>query len=342
MSQPNLFDYATSELSQDAFLAWLINWADESNKKHDEALNRCAVSFVRRLLQKDDSFSVHTVEVAIQWKKIDVSVLVNNEYFLVIEDKKGSKEHSDQLIRYSDIAREHYKDSEIRIELVYFKMEEQGQYSKVKDAGFTPFHRSEMLAILAEYIESTASTNLNNILVDYFSHLKGLDRKIKSYQVLPLEDWNPYSWHGFYAELQKHVGGEWGYVPNPSGGFLGFWWHWYDAVIDEKEFKIYLQLEQSKFIFKITSNIKEERGSVRSHFRKHLFLVAKELGIRISQYGRLGKYMGAAILNSEYRITNKEGLLDLDATMEKLKEMMKLMDGTKARIDKLQSVNITP
>ena len=34
---PNLFSYATSELSQDAFFAWLINWADDSYIKKDES-----------------------------------------------------------------------------------------------------------------------------------------------------------------------------------------------------------------------------------------------------------------------------------------------------------------
>ena len=40
--RPNLFDYATSELSQDAFLTWLIQWADEDYKDLDNSLNSCA------------------------------------------------------------------------------------------------------------------------------------------------------------------------------------------------------------------------------------------------------------------------------------------------------------
>nr|WP_260390277.1 hypothetical protein [Ornithobacterium rhinotracheale] len=35
--KPNLFQYATSELSQDAFLCWLIAWADAREKWKQEA-----------------------------------------------------------------------------------------------------------------------------------------------------------------------------------------------------------------------------------------------------------------------------------------------------------------
>lgn len=36
--------------------------------------------------------------------------------------------------------------------------------------------------------------------------------------------------------------------------------------------------------------------------------------------------MGVANLNSEYRITKENGLLDFEATVKKLKELMKLID----------------
>jgi hypothetical protein len=30
--KPNIFKYATSELSQDAFICWLLAWAKDENK----------------------------------------------------------------------------------------------------------------------------------------------------------------------------------------------------------------------------------------------------------------------------------------------------------------------
>jgi hypothetical protein len=49
MQPPNLFDFATSELSQDAFICWLASWADPSYRDDDEALH--ATAFLDRLLE---------------------------------------------------------------------------------------------------------------------------------------------------------------------------------------------------------------------------------------------------------------------------------------------------
>jgi hypothetical protein len=287
---------------------------------------------VQGLLDKDKSFSIETVEAGRQWNNIDVWALVNNRYFLVIEDKKGTKEHSDQLNRYSQLSKKHYEKSDIEIKLVYFKMEEQGKYSDIKEAGFSLFHRSKMLSILSDYINSTEQSIQNDIIVDYYGNLGNLDKKIKSYLTKPLNEWHWYSWQGFYSELQKQIGGNWEYVSNAAGGFLGFWWNWNYSKIDDKEFEYYLQLEQDKFVFKLYAYKENERREIRDFYRRHLFKKAKELNIGISQFGRLGAYMGVAKLNSEYRLTNENGLLDFQATVEKIKEIMKLIDGTEKEI----------
>lgn len=52
MAIPNIFDHATSELSQDAFLCWLISWADPEHKAADPELHEVARDFVRKLFQK--------------------------------------------------------------------------------------------------------------------------------------------------------------------------------------------------------------------------------------------------------------------------------------------------
>ena len=331
--RPNLFDYATSELSQDAFLTWLILWADKDFQEIDSSLNACAVSFVQALLEKDNSFAIENIETGRQWNDIDIWALVNNKYFIVIEDKKGTKEHSGQLNRYSEITRKHYEKSDIEIKLVYFKMEEQGKYRNIEDAGFSVFQRSKMLSILENYIDSTEKMKQNDIVFDYFNNLESLDKEIKSYSTNPLDKWRWYSWQGFYSELQKDIGdGEWGYVPNKAGGFLGFWWNRKYPNIDGKEFEFYLQLEQEKLVFKIYAYKENERREMRDFYRRHLYEKANELNIGIRQFGRLGRYMGVAKLNSEYRITDKNGLLDFPATVENLKGIMNLINETDKEI----------
>ena len=330
--RPNLFSFATSELSQDAFICWLITWAGKKHKSTDSGLNKLAVQFVQKLLGKDNSYAIDEVKVKRQWKKIDVSALVNGQYFLVIEDKKGTKSHSNQLNRYSELAKKHYKSSDIEVKPVYFKMEEQGDYTKVEEAGFSVFGRRDMLEILEPYFASSG-TPKNDIICDYYEHLKSLDEKIKSYSTKPLNEWNGwYSWQGFYAALQEHIGGNWEYVSNPAGGFLGFWWNWHYSKVDGKEFDYYLQLEQHKLIFKLYAYKANERREVRDFYRSHLYKKAKELNIDISQFGRISEYMGVARLKAEYRITDASGLLDLQATVENLRRIMQLMKETEKEI----------
>ena len=51
--RPNLFHYATSELSQDAFICWLAAWADPKFKEVDPRLYEVAQSFVVSMNQKE-------------------------------------------------------------------------------------------------------------------------------------------------------------------------------------------------------------------------------------------------------------------------------------------------
>lgn len=172
MKRPNIFKYATSELSQDAFLCWFIAWADKEQSKNDLFLHTTACCFVKELLEVSEDYEIKTVKVGRQWNNIDVWALVNDKYFIVIEDKKGTSEHSDQLKRYAEIARKKYEKSDIEVKLVYFKMEEQGKYKNIEKAGFSIFTREKMLSILTKCIEKEKVANvINHILNDYYATL---------------------------------------------------------------------------------------------------------------------------------------------------------------------------
>jgi hypothetical protein len=332
MNKPNLFDFATSELSQDAFIAWLLTWANKEYAETDKNLHACAVDFVRKLLNKDD-YVVETVKVKMQWKHTDVIAEVNNEFFILIEDKTGTSERKNQLKQYLELAVEYCKDKNMAVVPTYFKMEEQSNLSKVIATGYSIFTREKMLSILEKYHSGITTTNKNDILLDYCFRLKRIDANIASFNILPFEKWHWYSWMGFYSTIQKELGGNWDYVPNPSGGFLGFWWHWIVKTLDDKEFAVYLQLEQHKFIFKVEVNGHHDQSSkLRDYYRKPLFEVAKEQEIGIENYGKVGAYMGVAKLSGEYRIVTTEGLIDLPATIANLKKMEQLIDAVAAKL----------
>lgn len=327
-NKPNLFDYATSELSQDAFLAWLIQWSDKQFLEADSHLNQCAKLFLKELLGKDNSIKIEKVISGRQWNNIDVWALVNERYFLVIEDKKGTKEHSNQLKRYAELSKKHYEKKDIEVILVYYKMEEQSNFSNINESGFRVFDRNMMLDTLNDYYKSVPKNIQNDILTDYYENIWNLDKRINSFITLPLSKWDWYSWQGFYSALRKQIYGHWDYVPNRAGGFLGFWWHHKRIKNDILDIEFYLQLEQDRLTFKLISFNESQRKTSRDFYRNILFEKAKELNVKISRFGRLGKHMGVAKLNYEYRLTDENGLLDLGATITNLIGLMKLIDET--------------
>lgn len=102
----NIFEYATSELSQDAFLCWCANWFnDPSNPK----LQEMSIEMLKLFANVDEikSVSVHRQfckNVYIEDKKvpvkIDALIIVNGTVAVIIEDKTATSEHDDQIQRY--------------------------------------------------------------------------------------------------------------------------------------------------------------------------------------------------------------------------------------------------
>lgn len=107
--RPNIFDIATKELNQDAFITWLLQFADSKYKATDELLNECGKSFVYQLIRKQLSTfdqPILKVNAGRQWENIDVWAEINDKYLIIIEDKTNTSHHSNQLTRYKTAAGE--------------------------------------------------------------------------------------------------------------------------------------------------------------------------------------------------------------------------------------------
>ena len=119
--EPNLFNYATSELSQDAFLLWLLEWAKPENKPFDIELHSASQNFLRFLMGKDASYEICSVVCNKQWNHIDVFALVNDSVALIIEDKILTNEHGNQIERYRTMVNNYYAGKDIEVCSVYLK-----------------------------------------------------------------------------------------------------------------------------------------------------------------------------------------------------------------------------
>lgn len=313
---PNLFDFATSELSQDAFICWLLCWAAPDFQQTHPRLNACACDCLRACFEKhgmDCPAEIQSVEVSKQDESIDVLCVVNGTHAILIEDKTHTSQHSDQLERYFASIRNRGFAAD-NILPIYFKTRDQSDYGPVMSAGYQPFLRGDLLAILNryEFIES-------EIFQDFRACLNRIESEVNSFRSLPLSQWNWNSWIGFFGEMKKAFpDGNWGYVANPSGGFLGFWFSWQQNA--------YLQMEQEKFCFKIEVENGGEQAAERQ--RRHDAIMAAGLssGMKLKKPDRfgLGCYMTVCVLDEEYRKT-KAGLLDWDATVEFVRGLSTLL-----------------
>ncbi|MDX1260119.1 PD-(D/E)XK nuclease family protein [Exiguobacterium sp. K1] len=311
--KPNLFDYATSELSQDAFLCWLLKWGESSFHSVDEELNRIAIEFI------DEIFSLHgykrddeikQVRIIRQFKGLDVLAIIDEKYAILIEDKTFTSEHSGQLERYLEEVKTNISTRDLIPLPTYYKIIEQSNHQAIHKAGYQPFTRDRMIKILESHRRNLP---MNTIIDDYLHHLKRLDDDINSYQTLPIAEWTAFSWQGFYRDLQKRLNGKWGYVSNPSGGFWGFWWKG-----NEQQYH-YWQLEETVLRAKIEAKENPDIKAYRDMCMSTLMKDSSECDLKLKRPKRIstGKNMTIAY-RENYLQLQENGLLDFEKTVFEL------------------------
>ena len=322
---PNIFSFATSELSQDALFAWLLSWASPECAKTDASLHKVAVGFVRLVTGMQD-LAVNSISVTRQWEHIDIVADINEDKFLVIEDKTFTTRHSGQLERYKASAKERCSTYNRDACFSYIKTgnEPRRILKEVLDLGYRPVLRKDVLACLNEY------TGDNVILCNYRDHLKMIDEKTESFRKLHVKKWCGFAWEGFYKELEKEgLGIDWSYVDNASGGFLGAWWHWCSFPRG----KMYLQFEEKKLCFKICPDCpSQERVSIRNKCYNALIAMARDKIKKPDRFG-VGKYMTIGVIKEEKSVFG-DGMIDVKMVIHKLREYEKLVDECCAHLEK--------
>jgi len=321
-TNPNLFKYATKELSQDAFLCWLLEWGDAQYANSDPSMHKAGVHLVNGILSKHDIPPVTTprIEVIKQYKNIDILILLDDKYAILIEDKTDTKEHDDQLHRYNQTIIENFPNHNLL--RTYVKTGNQSSFSDVERYGFKKFLREDILECLKAGVAEGVK---NNIFIDFLDHIQSLDNDVKSYKTKPIEEWinewNP--WIGFYEELQKHLKDlEWDYVANPNGGFIGAWWHWNEWDGNN----VYLQIEQGNLCFKIEVENPETRADKRNLWHERLMSMPTGINLkRPTRFGN-GNYMTVAYVSLHDWMAQKNGTINLQGTLANLGQAENMID----------------
>ena len=318
--KPNLFNYATSELSQDAFLLWLLEWANPSNSEYDPELHLTSKVFLRRIIDVDDEFDIKSVVCKKQQYHIDVLAIVNNEIAVIIEDKINTQEHGNQIARYRQQL-ETALGSQYDIKCVYLKTGNEclTNLRKNADSGnFKIFMRRDLLRILEK------SDSDNAILRDFVSRIKFIEECTNQYKSKPYHEWMHIgvAWQGFYSWLEDNLGDylEWRYVSNPNGGFWGCYWHW--KWCKAFNFGIYLQIEQNRICFKADS--KPNMDCIKK-CREKIFSIALEKNLKIekSRFHK-GNFATICFVDTSYLFGN--GIFEEKEILAKISFLTKIID----------------
>lgn len=216
----NLYNYATSELSQDAFILWLLAWANPIEELSGDQLNLhvAAISFVRGLLGKTN-LEIDSIECIKQKDNIDVLAIINNNIALIIEDKTYTKEHK-QLERYSETVKAKYHSCS-ELHCVYYKSGNESfnsidkvkrrynEYIKNSAGQLKVFFKIMLREDILRLLRSIEKPVINNIFVDYVAHLDRLQGWSDSYKKGKIAGlWGNTAWQGFYMALEKVINAE--------------------------------------------------------------------------------------------------------------------------------------
>ena len=244
--RPNIFNYATSELSQDAIICWMIEWANSK----DAIMKEFAYDFIKTILNSHKKYSVdlnNLIEVKIkrQYNNIDILILLcfkDREVLpLIIEDKTYTMEHSDQLKRYYKFILEENKGNEKITEPlgIYYKsgFVYDNEIEKIAKEGYRIFDRSMMINLMKKHIDKIESDIFNNYY-DYLSGIELDEEEIK--KIIDKDDMENKSrvldaYEGQWIFMKKLFGNcPNGYMYNGSS-FGRPWTHW--MIVEDFEVK---------------------------------------------------------------------------------------------------------
>ncbi len=193
MKRNHIFNFAKSELSQDAFICWCLNWLNYE----DSELRALAVDLLKEFGEEDVSDNQEII-IKRQFKKIDILVVLkglNRVY--IIEDKVNSSERKKQLEEYEKKINELNEnekkdlriDENLEVKTVYFKTG--FHFSPDKNVKANKIIAGKMFKeILEKY------RNKNEILDNYYEYLvrklndyKNMENYLE-YELIPNERWN--------------------------------------------------------------------------------------------------------------------------------------------------------
>jgi hypothetical protein len=273
----NIFGYGTSELTQDAFICYLLSFAMRDYEAKDPVLASCARQLLRKMLNGQPAGELVVTDIKRQTDNVDVLVIVNGGTYIIIEDKTFSGTHGNQISLYEKAIGEKYNTTPV---CVYYKIVEQAH----PEPNAVNITRSDLLGIFSEY------SSQDTVYRSYIEYLKYIDCDVNSWRELPIGEWREkanHAYRGFFTHLTadniinsrgSDSSFDWYYVSNANGGFWCLWWYSrpgvlheiFPAACDYLE-NLYLQIEDDRIAVKLSLRDKDSGRDAAETVRRELF-----------------------------------------------------------------------
>lgn len=194
----NIFKYATKELSQDATVAWLVDCY------HFKETKEIGEKFIKEfILEKDEE--IKEVKIIRQHYKIDVFIQIETDkmsYNIIIENKRGTFLHDNQLRNYVNRVKENgkkiivllFKNSNIYpFEELQYEMEQQDIKKDIGNIDIEFKLRDAQSFLNALKIDTNHM--ILNMIIEYYREIIADNEKLKTYDwklQIKKQDWKEF------------------------------------------------------------------------------------------------------------------------------------------------------
>ena len=335
--QPNLYEFATKELAQDATLAYILAWADPEYKSY-QTLHALGRDLLKALLETKAMPlppTIRKVQVETQVNRIDILVRINpdndaNQIILLIEDKVNTTEHSNQIERYLETAEKKYGPDKNFV-AVYLKTGNESQRSLPSKEKCGRFLRPDLLKVLDGHRKTD-----NAIVENFREHLQKWEDETNQWKSLSNSE-KGWQVEGFYGALERELSKSprfgwcgWRYVSNRTGGFLGFWAGNNTCKVTGRPENLYLQIHN---VNRLTIRIGSGNGDkVSSGFMHRVFNALSNAQHGAFEVKKAGTFRGgdsAAVADISFGrgpwFAVDDNGINLDATVERLHQVQALL-----------------
>lgn len=319
----NIFSISAKEFTHEAFFTWLLSCATPKHAKDYPHLQKKACDFIQLLTGY--SKPIQSVEVKRQWKYMDICAWINEEVFLVIEDKIHRHADAAKLQRYKQLAEIEAQAKGLKLVLVYLKTEDT-PHCEQQEAQSNGFHFVSRPALL--HCLSTGEQVAHGVYTEFVRYLKELESHSKAYSEKAVQDWTSANWQGFFQAIEGELDAlAWRYIPNRHGGYYALSWphkNW-------QGYEVHLDIQSGKepLLRFIVERVNENKKHIRTTLSEGIIKFAKERGIdslTVPKRVGNGKTMSFAVAPAPHWIGDTSKVIDLPKVLAHIKSYEQLFE----------------